>query len=197
MSISLKKGQKISLTKESQGLTKLLVGLGWDAAERHKTGLFSKKPKAIDCDASAIMLKNEKLVDKNDVIYFGNLCHSTKAVKHMGDNLTGAGNDSDDEQIIIDLSKVPLDYDKIVIVVNIYKAVERKQHFGMIKNAFIRLVNESNNQQICDYNLTDDYDSMTAMLFAEIYRKDSEWKFNALGQGTKDKSLSEILSRYV
>jgi len=196
MSISLKKGQKISLTKESQGLTKLLVGLGWDAAERHKTGLFSKKPKAIDCDASAIMLKNGKLTDKNDVIYFGNLRHSTKAVIHMGDNLTGAG-DGDDEQIIIDLSKIPLNYDKIVIVVNIYKAVERKQHFGMIKNAFIRLVNQDNNQQICDYNLTDNYDNMTAMFFAEVYRKGSEWKFNALGQGTKDASLSEILNRYV
>ena len=115
---------------------------------------------------------------------------------HMGDNLTGDG-DGDDEQILIDLSRVPAEYDRIVIVVNIYAAVERKQQFGMIENAFIRLVDGKTNRELCKYNLTEDYSGMTAMIFGEIYRHGSEWKFNAIGQGTKDASVGEICRRYI
>lgn len=195
MSISLQKGQKVSLTKESAGLTNVLVGLGWDAVQ--KKGLFGfLKGPDIDCDASAILLKDGKFTDKQDLVYFGNLRHKSETVMHMGDNLTGDG-DGDDEQILIDLSRVPAEYDRIVIVVNIYAAVERKQQFGMIENAFIRLVDGKTNRELCKYNLTEDYSGMTAMIFGEIYRHGSEWKFNAIGQGTKDASVGEICRRYI
>lgn len=196
MSISLQKGQKVSLTKDNTGLSEIIIGLGWDEAQKKKGGLFSRKPEAIDCDASAIMCINGKFCDKADVVYFGNLKHKSGAVKHMGDNLTGAG-DGDDEQIVVDLSKVPAEYDKIVLVVNIYQAVQRRQHFGMIQNAYIRVVDAKNNTEMCKYNLTDDYSNMTAMIFGEVYRHGAEWKFNALGQGTTDSGLGELANRFV
>lgn len=195
MSISLQKGQKVSLSKDNAGLNRIVVGLGWDEVQK-KGGLFAPKPQAIDCDASAIMLRNGKFVDKNDLVYFGNLTHSTGTVKHMGDNLTGAG-EGDDEQIIIDLAGVPQTYDRIVIVVNIYQAVQRRQHFGMIRNAFIRLVDARNNSEMCKYNLTEDYSGMTAMIFGEVYRHNGEWKFSAIGQGTNDPGLGELSRRYL
>ena len=196
MSVSLQKGQKVSLSKEHAGLSKMMVGLGWDEAQKAKGGFFASKPKPIDCDASALLLKNGRLCDKSDIIYFGNLGHKTGAVQHMGDNLTGAG-DGDDEQILVDLGQIPAEYDRIVIVVNIYQAVQRKQHFGMIQNAFIRLVDKRNNSEMCKYNLTDNYSGMTAMIFGEIYRHNGEWKFSAVGQGTTDPGLGELANRYV
>lgn len=150
----------------------------------------------MDCDASAILLKNGKFVDKQDLVYFGNLNHITRTVQHMGDNLTGAG-DGDDEQIVIDLSRIPQEYDRIVFVVNIYQAVQRKQHFGMIQNAFIRLVDTRGNKEMCKYNLTENYSGMTAMIFGEVYRNNGEWKFSAIGQGTNDPGLGELARRYV
>lgn len=196
MSISLQKGQKVSLTKDNAGLSEIIIGLGWDEAPRKKGGLFARKPESIDCDASAILCISGKFRDKADVVYFGNLKHKSGAVKHMGDNLTGAG-EGDDEQIIVDLKQVPSEYDKIILVVNIYQAVQRKQHFGMIKNAFIRLVDARNNMELCRYNLTEDYSGMTAMVFGEVYRHNGEWKFNAIGQGTNDNSVGELANRYI
>ena len=114
----------------------------------------------------------------------------------MGDNLTGAG-EGDDEQIIVDLDKVPAQYDRIVLVVNIYQAVQRNQHFGMIENAFIRLVDARNNNEMCKYNLTENYSGMLAMIFGEVYRHNGEWKFNAIGQGTNDPGIGELVSRYI
>ena len=182
MSISLQKGQKVSLTKENAGLSQLLVGLGWDAAEQ-KRGFFGLKKSAdIDCDATAILLKDGKFRDNSDVVYFGNLSHKSGAVIHLGDNLTGEG-EGDDEQIIIDLAKIPKEYDKIMIVVNIYSAVQRKQHFGMIRNAFIRIVDGKTNKELCKYDLTEEYPGMLAMIFGEIYRHNGEWKFSAVGSG--------------
>lgn len=195
MSISLQKGQKVSLSKDNAGLSNVLIGLGWDEVKRSKGGFFAPKPQDIDCDASAILLKNGKFAGKKDLVYFGNLRHSSGTVQHMGDNLTGAGA-GDDEQILVDLSKVPAEYDKIVIVVNIYQAVRRKQHFGMIQNAFIRLVDGRNNNEMCRYNLTEDYSGMTAMIFGEVYRHNGEWKFNAIGQGTTDPGIGELVNRY-
>ena len=195
MSISLQKGQKVSLTKDNQGLSKVIVGLGWDEVKRTK-GLFAPKPQSIDCDASALMLQNGKLVYKDDLVFYNNLRHRTGAVQHMGDNLTGAG-EGDDEQIIVELSQVPAEYDKVLIVVTIYQAVQRKQHFGMIQNAFIRLVDGRNNQELCRYNLTEDYANMTAMIFGEIYRYNGEWKFNPIGQGTTDPGVGELAGRYL
>lgn len=195
MSISLQKGQKVSLSKDNAGLGKILVGLGWDEAKQGKGGFFAQKPQAIDCDASAILLKSGKLVDMKDIVYFGNLRHKSGTVLHMGDNLTGAG-DGDDEQIVIDLASVPEEYDKIVIVVNIYQAVKKNQHFGLIENAFIRLVDARNNNEMCKYNLTENYSGMTAMIFGEVYRYNGEWKFSAIGQGTNDPGLLELSKRY-
>ena len=206
MSVSLQKGQKVNLSKDNAGLAKVIVGLGWDEAKPSGGGgggffatLFgggaATTHQAIDCDASAIMLKNGKFVDRNDLVYFGNLKHKSGTVNHMGDNLTGEG-EGDDEQIVIDLSRVPAEYDKIVIVVNIYQAVQRKQHFGMIENAFIRLVDARNNKEMCKYNLTENYSGMTAMIFGEIYRHNGEWKFNAMGNGTTDPGIGELCRRF-
>ena len=205
MSVSLQKGQKVNLAKDNAGLAKVIVGLGWDEAKPSGGGgggffatLFggaATTHQAIDCDASAIMLKNGKFVDRTDLVYFGNLKHKSGTVNHMGDNLTGEG-EGDDEQIVIDLSRVPAEYDKIVIVVNIYQAVQRKQHFGMIENAFIRLVDARNNKEMCKYNLTENYSGMTAMIFGEIYRHNGEWKFNAMGNGTTDPGIGELCRRF-
>ena len=200
MSVSLHKGQKVSLSKGNDGLNKVIVGLGWDEAQKASGGflggLFGGSQASIDCDASALMLKNGKKKKKKDIIYFGNLKHVSGTVVHMGDNLTGAG-DGDDEQIVIELNRVPADYDRIVVVVNIYQAVQRRQSFGMIQNAFIRIVDTRTNQELCKYNLSENYDGMTAMIFGEIYRHNGEWKFNAIGQGTTDPGLGELTRRYV
>lgn len=198
MSVSLQKGQKVSLTKGNDGLSKVVVGLGWDEAKRSGGllgALFGAKAAAIDCDASALLLKNGRLVDTKDIVYFGNLNHKSGTVQHMGDNLTGAG-EGDDEQIVIDLPHVPAEYDRIVFVVNIYQAVQRHQDFGMIENAFIRIVDSRTNQELCKYNLSESYNGMTAMIFGEVYRHDGEWKFNAVGQATKDPGLRELANRY-
>lgn len=195
MSISLQKGQKVSLSKDHAGLSKVIIGLGWDEAKRSR-GLFAPKPQPIDCDASALLLQNGHLRGKDDVVYFGNLRHATGTVQHMGDNLTGAG-DGDDEQIVVDLASIPTVYDRIVLVVNIYQAVQRRQHFGMIQNAFIRLVDARNNKEMCKYNLTENYSGMTAMVFGEVYRYNGEWKFNAIGQGTNDPGIGELANRYI
>ncbi|MDO5520895.1 MAG: TerD family protein [bacterium] len=197
MAVSLQKGQKISLTKENTGLETILIGLGWDEVEQPKKRfLFSQKTEDVDCDASAILLKNGKLANgKEDIVYFGQLRHKTDAVRHMGDNLTGAG-DGDDEQIIVELKKLPQEYDRIVVAVNIYSARTRNQHFGMIRNCFIRLVDAKTNREMCKYNLSENYDGMTAMIFGEVYRKGNEWKFNAIGQPTQDNSISELARRF-
>lgn len=198
MSVSLKKGQKVNLTKEKQGLKKVIVGLGWDAA-KSKKGLFSfnKKPvHNIDCDAAAILLRDGRLTKSKDVIYFNNLRHSSKSVTHMGDNLTGDG-DGDDEQIVVNLQDVPSDFDKIVFVVNIYQAKERGQHFGMIENAYIRVVDASTNEEICKYNLSEDCTNMTSLIFGEVSRDNGEWQFDAVGQGTQDDGLTPLTQRFM
>lgn len=196
MGVSLQKGQKVSLKKGEAPLVQLLVGLGWDeAANGQKKGLFSAAPKPVDCDASVILLKNGKLAHKDDLIYFGNLKHKSDAITHLGDNITGAG-DGDDEQVVVDLSKVPAGYDRMVVVVNIYQAAQRKQHFGMIENAFIRIVDGTSSQEMFKYSLTDDMSGMTAMIFGEIYLNNGEWKFSAVGQGTQDTDLGLLAKRY-
>ena len=203
MAISLQKGQRVSLSKESkEGLNRVIVGLGWDEAKRPQpkgflASLFGGggEPQAIDCDASALLLQGGKLRNWKDVVYFGNLGHSSGAVQHQGDNLTGEG-EGDDEQIVIELDKVPVQYDRIVVVVNIFRAVARHQHFGMIENAFIRIMDARNSQELCRFNLSEHYDDMTAMIFGEVYRHGDEWKFNAIGQATTDPSLEALSKRY-
>lgn len=198
MSVNLQKGQKIDLTKPGQGLKKVMVGLGWDEASKGLMSLF--KSTTVDCDASAILCGADgKVVGRSAnecCIYFGNLRHKSGAIVHQGDNLTGAG-EGDDEQIMVDLPNVPENIEKIVFVVNIYDARAKGQHFGMIKNAFIRLVDMSSNKEICKYNLSEDYNNMTGLVVGEIYRRNGEWKFNAIGQGIAEASrLDSIIALY-
>ena len=200
MSVNLTKGQKISLVKPgSAGLKKIMVGLGWDEVQQ-KRSFLAPKPKDIDCDASVILCGADGHLISRDTnkccVYFGNLRHASGAIVHQGDNLTGGG-EGDDEQIMVDLPQLPPEIDKLVFVVNIYDANVRGQHFGMIRNAFIRLVDMSNNTELCRYNLTEDYEHMTGVVVGEIYRRDGEWKFNAIGQGVANASrLSNLIDLY-
>lgn len=200
MSVNLVKGQKVSLVKPgSAGLTKIMVGLGWDEVQQ-KRGFFAPKPKDIDCDASVILCGADgKVVSpdtKQNCVYFGNLRHPSGAVIHQGDNLTGAG-EGDDEQIMVDLSIMPANVDKLVFVVNIYDANVRDQHFGLIRNAFIRIVDLKGNTELCRFNLTEDYSGMTGVVVGELYRRNGEWKFNAIGQGVQNASrLASLINLY-
>ncbi|NLY44212.1 MAG: TerD family protein [Clostridiaceae bacterium] len=198
MAVILQKGQKVDLTKGNAGLNEIMVGLGWDPVRRSGGlfgGLFGGTPQ-IDCDASVIMLDaNGKFTNKNNLIYYGNLRHPSRSVEHMGDNLTGEG-EGDDEQIHIYLNRIPPEIHRLVFVVNIYDCVNRRQDFGMIKNAFIRIVNSATRKEMLRFNLTEDYSGYTALIVGEVYRYNGEWKFSAIGQGTRDGSLSEIIRRY-
>ncbi len=195
MSVNLQKGQKVDLTKGNAGLKTLVVGLGWDEAPK-KFSLFSKQ-EDIDCDASAILINQQtgKLNGPIDVVYYGQLMHRSGSVRHCGDNLTGAG-DGDDEQIIVELTKVPAEYSKIVFTVTIYQAMERKQQFGMIKNAFIRVVDADTGAELCKYNLSENYEGKTAMIFGEVYRYNGEWKFGAIGEPTNDNGIADMAARF-
>lgn len=195
MSVNLQKGQKVQLRKETGGsLHRIMVGLGWDEVQQ-KRGFFAPKPQDIDCDASAIICTNGRLMGSGDIVFYNNLVHASQAVRHMGDNLTGAG-EGDDEQVFVDLDRLPAQYDKVVFVVSIYQAAERRQHFGMIRNCFIRICDGETGKEICRYNLSENYDNMTAMVVGEIYRYNGEWKFNAIGQATRDNGISDLARRF-
>lgn len=198
MTISLVKGQKIDLTKGNAGLSKVVVGLGWDPAVVEKKGFFGSKKTAveIDCDASVILLdENGKLTKEKNVVFFANLQSPDGSVVHSGDNRTGEG-DGDDEQVSVNLGQVPADVSKIVFVVNIYDCVNRKQDFGLVQSAYIRLVNDSNNQELIKFNLTEDYSGKTSLIVGEIYRHNGEWKFNAIGEGSTDTTVGQLVKRY-
>lgn len=193
MAVNLVKGQKVNLKKENgDSLNIVIAGLGWDQVPQPA---FGGRRQDVDCDASAILCVDGKCVNIKDVIYFGNKQHASGTVLHSGDNLTGAGAGYD-EMIGVALAKVPEKYDKIVFVVNIYQAKERRQHFGMIRNAFIAIYDSEAKKELFRYNLTDNYSGMTAMVFAEFYRYKGEWKLNPIGQGTTDASLAEIVKRF-
>ncbi|THF84527.1 TerD family protein [Cohnella fermenti] len=198
MSISLVKGQKVDLTKGNAGLGKIVVGLGWDPAETEKRGLFGIKKAApnIDCDASALLLNSAgKLAKEKNLVCFHNKKSGDGSVVHSGDNLTGEG-EGDDEQIFVELSKVPADVDKILFVVNIYDCVNRKQDFGMIRSAYIRIVNPANDQELLRYNLSDNYAGRTALIVGEVYRHSGEWKFNAIGEGSHAAHIDHLARQY-
>jgi stress response protein SCP2 len=139
--------------------------------------------------------EDQKIASQSDVIFYNNLRHKSGCVIHQGDNLTGAG-EGDDEQILIDLEHLPRQIQRVVMLVSIYKAVERRQHFGMIRNAFIRLVDADRKKELCIYNLSENYEGMQSMIFGEIYRHNGEWKFNAIGQPLKEWSVVELARRY-
>ncbi len=205
MAINLQKGQKIDLTKSDGGqLKSVMVGLGWDEAKNSKGGLFGMLKAAapsVDCDASIILCGSDgkRLPGRaNDcLIYFGNLRNANSSIIHQGDNLTGAG-DGDDEQIMVRLNELPENVDKLVFVVNIYQANQKGQHFGLIENAFIRVVDMDNNTEICRFNLTENYTDMTGLVVGEMYRKNGAWKFSAVGQGVREASTLEgLVNLYV
>ena len=176
MPINLTKGQKVDLTKGNPSLTKLMVGLGWDV-NAFDSGC------AFDLDASAFLCgANGTCPTEKEFIFYGNLEHTSGAVKHMGDNLTGEG-EGDDEQIQVDLSLVPGNVEKIAFTVTIYDAEVRKQNFGQVSNAFIRIVDEVTNTEIIRYDLGEDFSIETAVVVGELYRHNGEWKFNAIGSG--------------
>lgn len=176
MAISLKKGQKVDLTKTNPGLKEILVGLGWDT-NRYDGG------EDFDLDTSIFLLgASGKVNSDDDFVFYGNLKHVSGSVEHLGDNLTGEGS-GDDEQIKIDLSKVPANVEKIDFTVTIYEADTRNQNFGQVENAFIRVVNSATGEELIRYDLSEDFSVETAVIVGELYRNKGEWKFNAVGSG--------------
>jgi tellurium resistance protein TerD len=190
MAVSLAKGQRVSLDKVAPGLTNVFVGLGWDV-KVVDSGLD------FDLDASVFLVgANEKLVSDKHFIFYNNLTSPdpSKSVEHTGDNLTGAG-DGDDEVIKVNLPAVPADIDKIIITVTIHDAQARGQNFGQVQNAFVRIVNSQTNEEVVRYDLVEDYSIETALIMAELYRKDGEWRLNAVGSGYQG-GLQSLLDRY-
>lgn len=175
MSVSLSKGGNVSLSKEAPGLSNILIGLGWDVR--------STDGAAFDLDASCFLLNTDgKVRSDADFIFYNNLKSADGSVEHTGDNLTGEG-DGDDEAVKVDLSRVPADVSKIAVAVTIHDGEARRQNFGSVSNAFVRIVDSSNGNEITRYDLTEDSSTETAMIFGEVYRHGEEWKFRAVGQG--------------
>ena len=188
MSISLVKGQKIDLTKGNAGLKKVVFALGWDTNRYDGEADF-------DLDASAFMTKaNGKVGSDGDFIFYGNLAHSSKSVVHMGDNRTGEG-EGDDEVINIKLDQVPVDYETIAVTVTIYDAENRLQNFGMVENAYVRVADADTGEELMRFDLSEDFSTETALVVAEIYRHNGEWKFKAVGSGYSG-GLKSLCSQY-
>lgn len=175
MGVSLSKGGNVSLTKEAPGLTAVTIGLGWDVRSTDGTDF--------DLDASAILAGgDDKVISDKHFVFFNNLKSPDGSVEHTGDNLTGEG-EGDDEQINVNLAAVPAEVQKVVFPVSIYDGEGRKQSFGQVRNAFIRVVNQNGGAEIARYDLSEDASTETAMVFGELYRNGEEWKFRAVGQG--------------
>ena len=176
MPINLQKGQKVDLTKGNPSLKNIMVGLGWDVNAFDSGADF-------DLDAAAFMVgENGKCPTEREFIFYGNLEHNSGAVKHMGDNLTGGG-DGDDEQIEVDLTIIPANVSRVVFTVTIYDAELRRQNFGQVSNAFIRIVDMATGSELIRYDLGEDFSIETAVVVGELYRHNGEWKFNAIGSG--------------
>lgn len=175
MAVSLTKGGNVSLTKEAPAMTKAVIGLGWDMRVTDGADF--------DLDASVFMVgENGKILNDSCFVFYNNKTSPCGAVLHLGDNRTGEG-DGDDEQIKVDLPQIPAEAKRLIFAVTIHEADVRKQNFGMISNAFIRVVNEDNQAEIARYDLSEDASTETAMIFGELYRYNNEWKFKAIGQG--------------
>lgn len=176
MPINLSKGQKVDLTKGNPSLKNIMVGLGWDINAFDSGCDF-------DLDAAAFMCgANGKCPTEKEFIFYGNLVHASEAVKHMGDNRTGSG-DGDDEQILVDLTKIPANVERIAFTATIYEADSRRQNFGQVSNAYIRIVDEATGQELIRYDLGEDFSIETAVVVGELYKHNGEWKFNAIGSG--------------
>jgi tellurium resistance protein TerD len=176
MGINLSKGERINLSKEAPSLKKVGVGLGWDT-NNTDTGVD------FDLDASVFMLgANGKIPSEKSFIFYNNLTSPDGAVKHTGDNLTGQG-DGDDETILVELAKVDSAIHELVFVVTIHEAEKRRQNFGQVRNAFIRLYDQDTNKEVAKYELDEDFSKETAIEFGKLYKKDGQWRFQAVGQG--------------
>ncbi|MCY8316266.1 TerD family protein [Bacillus vallismortis] len=176
MAIQLSKGQRIDLTKTNPGLAKAVIGLGWDTNKYSGGHDF-------DLDASAFLVDaHDNCVNDLDFVFYNNLEHPSGGVTHTGDNRTGEG-DGDDEQIIVDFSKIPAHIEKIGITVTIHDAEARSQNFGQVSNAFVRIVDEETQNELLRFDLGEDFSIETAVVVCELYRHGGEWKFNAIGSG--------------
>ena len=188
MSVSLNKGQRVDLTKGRPSLKRIFVGLGWDV--NHYDGESD-----FDLDASVFMTKkNGKVGNEEDFVFYNNPVHATESVIHSGDNRTGVG-DGDDETVEVNLDILPADYESLVIAVTIHAAEARLQNFGMIENAYIRIVDAETNEELLRYDLSEDYSTETALVIAEIYKHNSQWKFKAVGSGYNG-GLQALCTRY-
>lgn len=188
MPVNLQKGQKVSLTKGNPGLSKVVVGLGWDVNAYDTGGDF-------DLDTAAFLLIDSGRVStSDDFVFYGNLKHPSGCAEHLGDNLTGAGS-GDDEQIKLNLSLIPEKYTKIAFTVTIYDAEIRNQNFGQVNNAFIRIFDENTGEELLRYDLGEDFSIETAIVFGELYRNNGEWKFNAIGSGYQG-GLAALCANY-
>ncbi|WP_314172449.1 TerD family protein [Streptomyces winkii] len=175
MGVTLAKGGNVSLSKAAPNLTQVRVGLGWKA--RSTTGA------AFDLDASALLCANGRVLGDEYFVFYNNLKSPDGSVEHTGDELVGGTGSEDDETVLVDLTLVPAHVDKIVFPVSIYDAEPRQQTFGQVTDAYIRVVNQADDQELARYDLTEDASSETAMIFGELYRREGEWKFRAVGQG--------------
>ncbi|MBQ8904823.1 MAG: TerD family protein [Ruminococcus sp.] len=188
MAISLQKGQKIDLTKTNPGLTKIVVGLGWDTNKYDGGSDF-------DLDSAAFLVGEDgKAPSEADFVFYNNCKHVSGSVEHCGDNRTGAG-DGDDETMKIDLSAVPANISKIAFTVTIHEADVRKQNFGQVSNAYIHIINEANGEELIRYDLGEDFSIETAVVVAELYRNAGEWKFTAIGSGFQG-GLAALCANY-
>ena len=186
MGVSLSKGERISLTKDRPSLNKILIGLGWD---------LNRYEGDFDLDTSVFLTKaNGKVGHDKDFVFYGNLEHPTKSIVHTGDNRTGEGS-GDDEVIKVKLNSIPSDYTNLAVAVTIYDAQTRLQNFGMVNNAYIRIVDEETNEELLRYDLSEDFSTETALVVAEIYKHNGEWKFKAVGSGYNG-GLQTLCSRY-
>ncbi len=185
--ISLEKGNKVDLSKEAPGLKNAAIGLGWD--------VNAAGGAAFDLDASVFMLNAQgKLAKAENFVYFKNLKSPCGSIEHSGDNLTGVG-DGDDETVFVQLEKVPQDVNELHVIVNIYDAANRKQNFGQVKNAFIRIYDKDTQKEILRYDLSEDFSSQTAVVFGRLYRHQGAWKFEAVGTG-ENAGLDVYVKRY-
>lgn len=188
MSVSLNKGQRVSLKKDGVSLKNIYVGLGWDTNQYSGEADF-------DLDASAFLLRGTgKVGRESDFVFYGNLANANGSVTHKGDNRTGSG-DGDDEVIEVKLDDIPEEYESIVFTATIYDSDIRLQNFGMVSNAYIRVVNVDTEEELLRFDLSEDYSTETALVFAEIYRHSGEWKFKAIGSGYTG-GLAEMCGKY-
>jgi tellurium resistance protein TerD len=188
MSINLSKGERINLSKEAPGMKNAGIGLGWDTNQTDTGAAF-------DLDASVFMLgTNGKIPDEKYFVFYNNATSPDSSVQHLGDSKTGEGS-GDDETIEIDLSKVDASVQEIVFVVTIHEAETRKQNFGQVRNSFIRIYDNATEKQVAKYELDEDFSTETAIEFGKLYKKDGEWRFQAVGQGYKA-GLQKFVDQY-